>query len=196
MDTDRGWRITFRIPFTSLGLSSPPPEGTKWGIAIRMFDRDDEAGTPIMPKTWPGGANLGRSSTWGQLSFGLPQYSPPDSSPAGTTTIRQGLNGGRVIDGQVGGSTTCGRGLEVFTEWGEENYGGYDKINVQNQSDVADFPCFSKIYITIPLDQVPAGKVIPIRKARLYTSLAMREVGSGEKGLILDPGPHRGKGVG
>jgi hypothetical protein len=168
MDADRGWRVTFRIPFTSLGFSGPPPEGTEWGVAIRMFDRDDQAGTPIPPKTWPGEANLGRPSTWGRLSFGLPQYSPPDTNPAGSTTIRQGLNGGRIIDGQVGGSTTCGRGLEVFSEWGEKNYGGYDKINVQNQGDVADFPCFSKIYLTIPLDQVPAGKVILSARLTLY----------------------------
>jgi hypothetical protein len=183
MDADRGWRIAFRIPFTSLGLSGPPPEGTVWGVAVRLFDRDDAAGTPILPKTWPGGANLGRSSTWGKMSFGLPEFSAPDISPGGTTTIRQGLNGTQVFDGQVGGSTNCGSGLEVFTKWGEANYGGYDKINIQNQGDLADWPCFSKFYVTFPLDRVPAGRVIISAKLTLYQ---FGNAGGGEWG----PGPN------
>jgi len=165
---DRGWRISYLIPFESLGLPGPPPAGTVWGVAIRLFDRDDAAGTPILPVTWPAGANLGRSATWARLSFGLPAYDSPDVTPGGTTIIRHGLGGAQIVDGQVGGSTTCGRGLEVFTEWGEANYAGYDKINIQNQADVADWPCFSKIYITFPLNRVPAGKAILSAKLTLY----------------------------
>jgi hypothetical protein len=184
-DPDRGWRITFSIPFSSLGLSGPPPEGTVWGFAIRLFDRDDAAGTLILPVTWPNGANLGRSASWAELSFGLPVFSPADIDPDGSVIIRQGLAGARVVDAQVGGSTTCGRGLEVFTEWGEANYAGYDKINIQNQIDIADWPCFSKFYITFPLDQVPAGKVILSAKLTLFQfGNSGEDLGSGPESLI------------
>jgi len=27
-------------------------------------------------------------------------------------------------------------------------------VNVQNQSDISDWPCFSKYYVTFPLDAV------------------------------------------
>jgi hypothetical protein len=83
-------------------------------------------------------------------------FQPRDHDPPG-------LNGAVTT---AGGGSTCGR-IRVFTEW-ERQITALDKINVQNQSDVADFPCFSKIYITIPLDQVPAGKVILSAKLTLY----------------------------
>jgi hypothetical protein len=99
-------------------------------------------------------------ATWGQAAFGIPGYDPPAAVPQGITTIRQGLNGTSVMDGHVGGHTTCGEGLDHWTEWGEANYAGYDQINIQNQWDVAEYPCFSKYYVTFPLDDVPPGKTI------------------------------------
>jgi hypothetical protein len=46
-----------------------------------------------------------------------------------------------VVDGEVGGHTNCGQGLDRFYEWGDANYAHIDRINIQNQCDVADFPC-------------------------------------------------------
>ncbi|PMP84446.1 MAG: hypothetical protein C0184_03715, partial [Chloroflexus aggregans] len=33
-DEDRGWAMTFRIPFTSLGLSGRPPDGARWRLGV------------------------------------------------------------------------------------------------------------------------------------------------------------------
>lgn len=50
---DKGWVMTFHIPFTSLGLAGVPALQTKWGMAVALHDRDDAAGTPIADKVWP-----------------------------------------------------------------------------------------------------------------------------------------------
>ena len=165
---DRGWVVTYHIPFASLGLSGPPSPGTVWGLAMILHDRDDAAGTPIPNQMWPETMNPLRPSTWGQLAFGLPTYTPPPASPGATVTIRHGLNGAVVTDASVGGGTTCGDGLDYWTAWGEANYAGEGQANVQNQSDVADWPCFSKYYLTFPLNAVPAGKVIISATLTLY----------------------------
>ncbi len=39
-DSDRGWAMGFTIPFTGLGLSSAPAEGTTWRMAVILHDRD------------------------------------------------------------------------------------------------------------------------------------------------------------
>ncbi len=38
---DRGWTMSFHIPFSSLGFSGPPSDGKTWGIAMSVHDRDD-----------------------------------------------------------------------------------------------------------------------------------------------------------
>ena len=159
-EDDRGWWLHFRIPFSSLGLSSAPPEGSQWGLAVVLHDRDQLNRDPIADQSWPVAVDSGRPLTWGRLSFGLPGYHPPRSSPSGSTIIRHKLNGAVVVDGQVGGGTNCGMGLDYFQEWGEANYSGAGQVNAQNQFDVADFPCFSKFYVTFPLGSIPPGKTI------------------------------------
>lgn len=156
----RGWRVTFEVPFSSVGLAGPPAHGTVWGLALVLHDRDDAAGAPNPNKTWPEAVDPLRPASYGQLVFGLPAYQPSLATPGETVTVRHGLNGASVPDGHVGGNTECGKGLDFWTEWGVANYAGADKINVQNQFDVADWPCFSKYYVTFPLDDLPAGKVI------------------------------------
>jgi hypothetical protein len=167
---DRGWTITFRIPFSSLGLSAPPSQGTSWGLALALHDRDDAAGTPISDQIWPETMAVDSPKTWGQLLFGLPSYSPPSVNPGGTVTIRHGLNGANVVDAHVGGHTNCGGPFwpDFFNGWGDANYAGYDQINIQNQADVADWPCFSKYYVTFPLNAIPQGKVILSSKLKLF----------------------------
>lgn len=158
----RGWSATFKIPYSSLGLAGKPAEGTVWGLGLALHDRDDAAGTPIADQVWPEILAGQQPSTWGQLHFGLATYTPPPASPAGSTTIRHGLNGAVVEDGQVGGGAVCGDPFNpnFFNGWGDANYAGDEQVNVQNQMDVADWPCFSKFYLTLPLDAVPAGKEI------------------------------------
>jgi hypothetical protein len=72
------------------------------------------------------------------------------------------LNGAYVPDAHVGGHTNCGDpfGPLYFPNWGNANYAGYEQVNVQNQWDVADWPCFSRYYVTFPLSAIPAGKVV------------------------------------
>jgi hypothetical protein len=159
---DRGWVVEMVVPFSSLGLSGPPAPGSMWGLALSVHDRDDAAGAPISDQTWPEAVDAQRPLTWGQLAFGLPDYSPPPAAPGDTVTVRHGLNGFTVVDAHVGGHGDCGGGLwpDIFNNWGQANYAGYDQINIQNQWDVADWPCFSRYYVTFPLDGLPAGKVI------------------------------------
>jgi hypothetical protein len=164
---DKGWAMTFYIPFTSLGLSGPPQTGTSnWKIAVRMYDRDDGAGTPIADKFWPETFHENDSSSWGTLAFGIPTYTPPASTLGGSVTIRSLHQNGDVYDGQVGGWKNCGGSLDYWTEWGDANYYYNDAhelnadLNVQNQSDLSDYVCFSRLYITFPLNSIPAGKII------------------------------------
>jgi hypothetical protein len=65
-----------------------------------------------------------------------------------------------VEDGAVGGHTVCGEGLDPWTEWGETPQAGFDQFNIQNQADIADWQCFSKFYITFPLDSLPPDGTI------------------------------------
>jgi len=161
-EDDRGWWVQFHIPFASLELAGPPPSSSVWGLALILHDRDDAAGTPIPDQTWPETVDEQRPATWGQLVFGLPDYTPPAAAPGELVTIRHGLDGNAVVDAHVGGHGNCGAGLwpDIFNNWGEANYAGYDQLNIQNQWDIADWPCFSKYYVTFPLDVLPAGKSI------------------------------------
>lgn len=161
---DRGWVVSFKIPFSSLGYSSPPPRDTKWRLALIVYDRDDSAGTPIPAQRWPEAADPKHPTTWGELHFGLPKFVPPTTPPAGILTIQDKLNGAKVSDAGVGGYTTCGAGVDFWGQWGDTNESIYNSdrstFNIQNQADVADWPCFSKEYITFPLDSIPPGRDI------------------------------------
>lgn len=160
---DRGWGVIFRIPFSSLGLSGPPGAGTVWGLALQLHDRDDAAGAPIPIKFWPETMTSSQPATWGQIHFGLPGYTPPPALPGGTVTIRHGLNGAVVPDAGVGGTigNLCpGSASFIWNQWGNANFAGDPGVNVQNQGNIADWPCFSKYYLTFPLNALPPGKSI------------------------------------
>ncbi|MGD9093142.1 MAG: DNRLRE domain-containing protein [Anaerolineales bacterium] len=182
--SDKGWRMKFHIPFTSLKLAGSPSQGNVWGIAIVMHDRDDELGDYLTNKSWPESIDTNRPGTWGRIEFGFPTYTPPVATLGGEVVIKQGLNGTQVVDAHVGGHTTCGDGLEpYFSNWGNANYADYKQINIQNQTDVSDWPCFSKYYITFPLDTLPPGKVI------LSASLLMYQFGNAGVGYEPPPQP-------
>lgn len=169
---DRGWAMTFRIPFSSLGVSAPPQGASPWGLALVVHDRDDPGGSPIPDQAWPGNSlDANSPSTWGQLRWGLPTYTPPPSTGGSVITVRHKLNGAVVPDAAVGGTleNQCpGDENHIWNQWGNLNYGRGTGANIQNQSDVADWPCFSKYYVTFPLNGVPAGKVIRSATLTLY----------------------------
>lgn len=158
---NKGWAATFVIPFSSLGLSSRPADATLWRMAMQVHDRDDAIGTAIPDKVWPESMDRDYPAGWAHLAFGLPVYTPPPSTSPQTVTIRHKLNGATVIDRNVGGYTTCGGDPALYwTQWGETVVTDFGDFSVQNQSDIADWPCFSKYYVIFPLDALAPGKVI------------------------------------
>lgn len=157
---DRGWVITFRIPFSSLGLSGPPPAGTVWRLGTEVHDRDAQGG-PVVSDHWPEAFGRDVPNTWGYFAFGVrPDVALPVPPGSATYTIRHGLNGAVVNDAMVGGGSTCGEGLDFFNQWGAANHAHSATLVVQNQGDVADWPCFSKFFVDFPLAGLPAGRSI------------------------------------
>jgi hypothetical protein len=168
---DRGWNIVYHIPFTSLGLSTAPSLNKLWGLGVVLHNRNSLAGPPNPDKYWPESMRSNVPSSWGQLGFGNPGYTPAAYTNPIVTTIRQGLNGVQVVDGMVGGGNLCGEPLNdsnFFDKWGNVNYAGMPNFNIQNQANVDDWPCFSKDYMTFPLSSLPPGKVIVSAKLILH----------------------------
>ncbi len=165
---DRGWVLTYHLPFSSFGLSGPPPSGTVWGMAMTVYDRDGTEGMVTPSKSWPEVFEPNRPTTWNQFSFGLPVFQFPPAVSTQSAIIRDKLNGAVVPDAMVGGGTVCGDGLDFWTQWGEANYSGYTYVNVQNQTDVADWPCFSRYYLAFPLSSLPFGKEIVSARLTLH----------------------------
>ena len=171
---DRGWYLTFHIPFGSLGLSGPP-SGT-WALGAQVHNCNGSDGTKctaVEPAiSWPESFKASAPSSWGQLHFGpAPAYST-NVQPTGSVTTRQGLNGATVTDATVGSIGTCGTSNGVnpdfFSNWGTVTNAGATQTNVQNEKDIADWPCFSKFYVTFPLDQIPAGNTVTSAQLTLY----------------------------
>lgn len=167
---DKGWNMTFRIPFSSLGLSGPPPEGTVWGLAVAVHDRDDEIGLPIPDQQWPQTLNSDVPGTWGQMAFGLPEYVPPTTEPTELVTIKHGVNGVVVEDGHIGGATNCAMPYypNYWQLWGGLNYSGDPNANIQNQWNLGDFACFSKYFATFPLDSLPPNQAVISAELTMY----------------------------
>jgi hypothetical protein len=180
-NADRGWVLDFHIPFTKLGLAGPPAPGSIWGLAVATHNRNSLAG-PVQDSVWPAAADFAAPQTWGQLHFGLPIFVLASSvSSTSMTTIRQGLNGAVAPDAAAGGGFLCGEGLDYYTQWGLENYTGEPGFNIQNQSDISDWPCFSKYFVTFPLSAVPGNKEIVSATLTLYQF--------GNAGAGWNPGP-------
>ena len=181
---DRGWSLIYHIPFASLGLDAPPASGATWGLALALHDRDSEGGPALGDQVWPETMLAEQPATWGQLGFGAwPTYEPPLAVPGGTLTIRQGLDGVSVADADVGGSSNCGQltGPDYFPSWGTLNYAGKEFLNIQNLGIISEWPCFSKYYVTFPLDELPPGQVI------LSSTLTLYQFGNAGQGY--NPGP-------
>jgi len=177
--TERGWVTTFHIPYSSLGLSGRPADGTIWGIAMSVHNRNSNSGPPLADVSWPAGMAASKPASWAQLRFGIPTYTPLQKPVAGTTTIRNKLNGISVPDGNVGGTLAnqcSGDEAFIWSGWGNAAWGNISAdnqtgLNIQNQSNVDDWPCFSKYYITFPLGSLPTNKTI------LKATLVLHQVG-------------------
>jgi hypothetical protein len=73
------------------------------------------------------------------------------------------LNGAVVPDVGVGGTigNLCpGSANFIWNQWGNANFSGATGVNIQNQGNLGDWPCFAKYYLTFPLSGLPAGKSI------------------------------------
>lgn len=158
---DRGWGMIVRIPFSSLGLSGAPAAGKEWRLALQTHDRDN-ASAANAASVWPETAQADQPNTWGRLRFGLPAASALPAVNLESIQIRRGLNANQTPDADVGGGSTCGAQTEpdFFSRWGALNHAGHGDFNIQNQADIADWPCYSRYYVQFPLNAIPAGKVI------------------------------------
>jgi len=164
---DAGWSMTYHIPFSSLKLSTPA-QGTMWKLGVRIHNRDNSANTDSW---WPQVAGSTNPSSWGQLHFGMPVYKAP--KPGSTVyTVRNKLNNQVVTDGMVGGALGCGSFLGGKTNrWnqeGNQSYPGAIHVNIMNESDISDWDCFSKFFVTFPLSSLPKGKAMVNAKITLY----------------------------
>ncbi len=132
----------------------------------------------------------GSPTTWGQLRFGVPGFTPSPAHNLQTVSIAQNLNGQAATTTNVGGYTLCGEnlfsagytGASYWDAWGTQNWVGKEYLNVMNQNDPADWACYNKVYANFPLGLVPSGKVIT--SARL-TVLQFGHAGEGSQ----NPGP-------
>jgi hypothetical protein len=168
---DFGWSTTYHIPFSSLGMANTPSQGTLWKLAVRLHNRNDAANTPIPDTWWPGVGNEANPSNWGDMMFGLAQHTPAQTNNPQLYTVRNGLNNQVVTDGMVGGSLDCGGlglGLKHWDQVGSATYPGVIHTNIQNESDVSDWNCFSKWYITFPLSSLPKGQGIVTATVTLF----------------------------
>lgn len=162
--SDRGWVMTFTIPFAALGLNAAPAAGSEWRLGLQLHDRDGASATLQPVQSWPGAMQRDQPATWGRLRFGLPGYTRPTVAQAGQTEIRRPTeNDPSVPDADVGSTITnqCpGDESHIWNEWANRNYGSAPDFNIQNQSDIGDWPCFAKYYVTFPITSIPVGKVI------------------------------------
>ncbi|HIQ00764.1 MAG TPA: hypothetical protein EYH30_01310, partial [Anaerolineales bacterium] len=100
---DYGWWTHVHVPWSTLGLSGPPSEGTIWGLGVQLYDRDAASSSGIVPpEYWPETFGESNPSTWGELAFGLATYTPEPAMAQRATVIRRGL-AGTVEDAYVGG---------------------------------------------------------------------------------------------
>lgn len=158
---DRGWTQFFTLPYSILGMDQTPPLGTTWHLGLIVHDRDEVNSGPEAVQVWPTNFDPRNPTTWATLHFGPPAYSLPSTQNPRTYTIRQDSTH-TVIDAHVGGHTDCGgdSAPDFFPTWGNRNYASYEQISEQNQWDVADWPCFSKMLFRFPLTDLPLNKII------------------------------------
>jgi hypothetical protein len=91
-----------------------------------------------------------------------------------------------VPDAAVGGTidNRCpGDSAYIWNDWANFKDPHNMQVNVQNQRDIADWPCFAKYLVTFPLGTIPAGKVI------LSATLTLHQFGNAGQGWTPPPEP-------
>jgi len=161
---DGGWNLSYKIPFTSLGISQIPNLDTIWRLGIIAYDRDYQNGTTIPPVVWPLEFDQTNIQSWGKISYGLLTNEINNDPIDSSIIVREGENGYIVQDASPGGFTICG-GFDlttVWSDWGKKVFEGENAMtaNIQNQRDIADWPCYSKFYINFPIPTIPQNKSI------------------------------------
>jgi hypothetical protein len=139
-------------------------------MGVRVYDLDSGPGGQVRTQVWPVGFAENNANTFGQISFGFPPVETPSLPVAGSATIRQSSTVS-VPDGSVGGHSVCGGSLDYWSQWGNQVYDSpetSDTVVIQNQRDVSEFPCFSRYYVTFPLNKVPRDKVILSARMTLH----------------------------
>jgi len=146
-------------------------------MAVITHNRNSAAGPSLPDTKWPeANMDINNPGTWGNLHFGIPTYSPPTSRNPSTTRIRQDLNGAVVPDAAVGGFTLCPTPPDMWESWGNWNESFYipyympdrSQFNISNEARVVHWPCFSKYYVTFPLNNIPAGKIIRSAALKIF----------------------------
>lgn len=162
---ERGWSSTFTIPFNSLNLQTPNI-GDKWLLMLTTQDKDDLQQQVKISK-WPTSAIEENTNTWGEIVFGL-SNTQTNTQSENVVTLFGSPN---VEDAMVGGGTICGSDFNpnFFAGWGEKSYPKATQINIQNQWDSADWPCFSKFFIKANLNNLPNN--VEVTKALLTMHL-------------------------
>ncbi len=167
----KGWSVNYRIPWSSLGYDAPPPQGTQFRLGVALHDRDSADGPPRADTVWPETMNALLPNTWGWLHWGALAHQPPPGEPDGMTVIRNGQAGAVVADAHVGGAFDCGESVQQdWDAWGNKNYEAINdtQVNIQNQWNIDDWPCFSRYYITFPLSSIPANADVVSATLTLY----------------------------
>jgi hypothetical protein len=156
---DYGWFTYYTIPWSVLGLSGPPSEGTVWGLGLRLYDRDDNppaGGVP--PQHWPESFQTANPATWGEIHFGDANYTPETSIPTGSTEIRAASSTDNTVeDAWMGGGGTCAGG---HSGGSEINHGDNGALFTGSESSPTHFPCFNKSFLRFQIDKVPSNMEI------------------------------------
>lgn len=155
---DFGWANTFTIPWSTLGLSGPPADGTVWGMGMILYDRDDQppAGY-IEPQTWPETLDPDSPAAWAELAFNPPPYQPTEAVARGSAVVRRGMGNSVVEDAWMGGGGTCSGG---HMGGSEVNHGDSSDLFVGTETAPTHFPCYNKSFLRFYLPDIPPDQVI------------------------------------
>jgi len=141
LDDLRGWSASSGvIPWATFG--GMPTVGDAWPLTIQRTDAD--TGRATTQADWQG-----------SVKWGAPNYATQRTA----TYIDVPLTG----DSMLGGGTDCGDRYdfpEYFPGWGMRNWGDSPYATVENQWDVADWPCSNKWVAKWDLPPLPAGATV------------------------------------
>lgn len=136
-DDLRGWAASSGVlPWATFG--SAPVAGDTWPLVIERVDADSGKATSVQVQ----------DST---VRWGLPDYAGRQTA----NFVDVPLTG----DAMLGGSTDCGAPdyPDYFPTWGLRNWGDSPYATVENQWDIADWPCYNALIAKWELPTLPEG---------------------------------------